>query len=85
MTKPMEKLFTALRAKHPGHEVVDVHFTVAPCEANDQPVADLDEALADAVRDAEPVDTAAILEGQGPLGADFEAVWDANVDRLYQE
>jgi hypothetical protein len=27
---------------------------------------------------------AALSEGQQPLGADFEAVWDANVDALYQ-
>lgn len=25
-----------------------------------------------------------LLEGQEPLGADFEAVWDANVDVLYE-
>jgi len=27
---------------------------------------------------------AGLLEGQEPLGADFEAVWDANVDILYE-
>ena len=57
----MKKLFAALRAKHPDHEVVDVQFTVAPREAADQSVADLDAALADAARDAEPVDIAAMF------------------------
>lgn len=85
MTEPREKLFAAIRAKHPGHEVVDAHFTVAPREADNQPVADLAEALAAAVRDAEPVDIAAMLDGQEPLGTDFEAVWDANVRTLYHE
>jgi hypothetical protein len=27
---------------------------------------------------------ASMSEGQEPLGADFEAVWDANVDSLYE-
>ena len=27
---------------------------------------------------------AALSEGQEPLGAEFEAVWDANVDSLYE-
>ncbi len=27
---------------------------------------------------------ASLSEGQQPLGAEFEAVWDANVDALYQ-
>lgn len=27
---------------------------------------------------------ASLSEGQQPLGAEFEAVWDANVDTLYQ-
>lgn len=27
---------------------------------------------------------AALLEGQEPLGAEFEAVWDANVAELYE-
>lgn len=27
---------------------------------------------------------ASLSEGQEPLGADFEAVWDANVDSLYE-
>lgn len=27
---------------------------------------------------------AVLSEGQEPLGAEFEAVWDANVDSLYQ-
>ncbi|MDG4604095.1 MAG: hypothetical protein P9C55_15170 [Defluviicoccus sp.] len=27
---------------------------------------------------------AVLSEGQEPLGADFEAVWDANVDILYE-
>mgnify|MGYP000945778106 CR=1 FL=1 len=25
-----------------------------------------------------------LLEGQEPLGAEFEAIWDANVDELYE-
>jgi len=27
---------------------------------------------------------ALLLEGQEPLGAEFEAIWDANVDSLYE-
>ncbi|GBF26239.1 hypothetical protein MnTg02_01276 [bacterium MnTg02] len=27
---------------------------------------------------------AALLKGQEPLGADFEAIWDSNVDSLYE-
>ena len=27
---------------------------------------------------------ASLLKGQEPLGAEFEAVWDANVDALYE-
>jgi hypothetical protein len=27
---------------------------------------------------------ASLSEGQDPLGADFEAIWDANLDILYQ-
>ena len=26
----------------------------------------------------------ALMQGQEPLGAEFEAIWDANVDRLYE-
>lgn len=27
---------------------------------------------------------AVLLDGQEPLGAEFEAVWEANVDQLYE-
>ncbi len=27
---------------------------------------------------------ASLLDGQEPLGTEFEAVWDANVDQLYE-
>ena len=26
----------------------------------------------------------ALMQGQEPLGAEFEAIWDANVERLYE-
>jgi len=26
----------------------------------------------------------ALMQGQEPLGVEFEAIWDANVDRLYE-
>ena len=52
----MQNLFTALRQKYPGSEVRDVKFIVNPNEVDDQDVGDLDLALADVVRLAQPIE-----------------------------
>lgn len=52
----MEKLFDAIRAQHPGCDVVDVRFLVNQFSVADQDVDELDEKLAEAVRKAERLD-----------------------------
>lgn len=53
----MEKLFEAIQAEHPGCEVVDVRFLVNQYAVDNQDVDVLDAALAEAVKDAELVET----------------------------
>jgi hypothetical protein len=48
----MQHLIAALEARHPGCKVVDVSFLVNPSEVANQPVEELDLALADAVMNA---------------------------------
>lgn len=54
----MEKLFAALRERHPGYEVADVRFLVAAGEVTGRPAEELDEAFAHAIRNAERVNLA---------------------------
>ncbi|MCO6383760.1 hypothetical protein [Oceanicola sp. 502str15] len=59
----MDKLFAAIRDRHPGCEIVDVRFLVnkLQLDPNGHDVDDLDEALAGAVREAgEPTSGPAI-------------------------
>jgi hypothetical protein len=55
----MEKLFAALRERHPGYEPVDVRFLVNQMEVNGRSASALDEELAKAVASAEvvPIET----------------------------
>ena len=57
----MEKLFDALRAKHPGHEVRDIKFIVNIDDVHGQQADDVDQCLADAVKDAEILHDASAL------------------------
>ena len=52
----MKKLIEALEAKHPGCEVIDIRFSLEP--GVDHVVIDeqMEQELADAIRDAEPMD-----------------------------
>lgn len=54
----MEKMFAALRERHPGYEVVDVRFLVDQHEANGRPAQELDKAFAKAIRIADRIDLA---------------------------
>ncbi|MBM2576095.1 hypothetical protein JQC91_07240 [Jannaschia sp. Os4] len=51
----MEKLYAALRDKHPNAEVRDVKFIVNPSKVDDQDLDALDEGLAEVVREAQPL------------------------------
>ena len=57
----MEKLFGALRSKHPGFDVRDVKFVVNLDEINGQKAADLDAGLAEVVKNAEILTDASAL------------------------
>lgn len=51
----MEKVFEAFRNKFPGHELVDIRFTVL--SGDTEPLSDnFEEELAEAIRVAEPRD-----------------------------
>lgn len=52
----MDKLFAALRERHPGFSVVDVRFLVAQGDADGKTGPDLDEAFARSVFNAKRVD-----------------------------
>ncbi len=52
----MEKLFAALREKHPGFDVVDFRLLANQHEADGQDVEQIDAAFAEAVRTAESRD-----------------------------
>lgn len=54
----MEKLFAALRDLVPGADVLDVRFLTNQNEVDDQPVSQIDEALAECLKDATPDDIA---------------------------
>lgn len=49
----MEKLFAAIRDRHPGFEVVDVKLLANQHEVDGQDASELDEQLARAVREAD--------------------------------
>ena len=51
----MQKLFAALRERHPGYEPVDVRFLVNQMEVDGRSAGVLDAQLAKAVADAEVV------------------------------
>ncbi len=57
----MEKLFDALREKHPGYDVVDVRFLVDYQSTDGRQAAEFDGEFADAVRKAKRVDLATAL------------------------
>lgn len=54
----MEKLFAALRERHPGYDVVDVRFLVDHNHVNGRSASALDRAFAKAISDAERIDLA---------------------------
>ena len=56
----MEKLFAALRERHPGKEIVDVRFLLDFSEVNGQRAADLDEAFSKAIVNAKRVDVSTL-------------------------
>lgn len=51
----MEKVFEALRSRHPGYEVIDLGFTVLGFDPDPLPETFAEE-LAEAIRTAEPRD-----------------------------
>ena len=51
----MQNMYQALAAAHRGFEVVDVKFTANLHEADDQQVAELDAAFADAIATSKEV------------------------------
>jgi hypothetical protein len=57
----MEKLFAALRERHPGYDVVDVRFLVDQNKVDGRPAEELDDAFAKAIRKAKRVDLATAL------------------------
>jgi len=52
----MQNLYNALREKYNGGEVRDIKFIVNPAAVADQDVDALDEALAEMVRNAKPLE-----------------------------
>jgi hypothetical protein len=57
----MEKLFAALRERHPGYDVVDVRFLVDQTQVDGSPAENLDSAFAEAILKAKRVDLATAL------------------------
>ena len=57
----MEKLFQAVRERHPGFEVLDVKLLANQYEVADQSAAELDASFAEAVKTAKgPIELADI-------------------------
>jgi hypothetical protein len=57
----MEKLFAALRERHPGYDVVDVRFLVDQSRVDGRPAEELDGAFAEAIQKAKRVDLATAI------------------------
>jgi hypothetical protein len=56
------KFIEALEQKHPGYEVIDVKFALEPGVTGDIEITDeIDQELADAIRDAEQVDISTLM------------------------
>lgn len=58
----MDQLFAALQEKHPGYEVRDIKFIMNVDDIHGQKASDIDAKMADVVKNA------TLLESAAPLG-----------------
>lgn len=61
----MEHLFAALQERHPGHDLIDIRFSVDPTARCEMDPMQIDRQLAQAVRTARTLDVESLMAELG--------------------